>query len=102
MPTAAKTDFRVDALVETRTKIMARSGQIRILKEEYHFLFIDELIERHPSRWLCKEAKFKAREARGVRRTSSTPQRQRAEAQRRSWTIYEAIVTASRPIAPAR
>jgi hypothetical protein len=34
---------------------------------------------------------FKAREARGVRRTSCTPQRQRAEAQRRNWTIQEAI-----------
>jgi hypothetical protein len=44
-----------------------------------------------PDRWLRKEAKFKAREVRGVRRTSCTPQRQRAEAQRRNWTIYEAI-----------
>jgi hypothetical protein len=69
MPTAAKTDFKVEAPAETRTKIMARSGQIRMLKEEYHCLFIDELIERHPNRWLCKEAKFKAREACGVRRT---------------------------------
>jgi hypothetical protein len=54
-------------------------------------LQFDELAESHPNRWLCKEAKFKAREARGVRRTSSTPQRQRAEAQRRNWTIYKAI-----------
>jgi hypothetical protein len=45
-----------------------------------------------PNRWLCKEAKFKARESRGVRRTSSTPQRQRDDAQRRNWTIYEAII----------
>jgi len=30
MPTAAKTDFRVDAPVEARTKIMARSGQSRM------------------------------------------------------------------------
>jgi len=54
----------------------------------------DELVKSHPNRWLCKEAKFKAREARGVRRTCSTPQRQRAEAQRRNWTIYEAIKNA--------
>jgi hypothetical protein len=52
---------------------------------------LDERIERHPHRWLCKEAKFKAREARGVRRTLCTPQRQRAEAQRRNWPLYEAI-----------
>jgi hypothetical protein len=69
MPTAATADFRGQAAVENRMKIMARSGQIRMLKEEYHCLFIDELIERHPNRWLCKEAKFKAREACGVRRT---------------------------------
>ncbi len=54
-------------------------------------LKIDELVEPHPHRWLCKEAKFKAREERGVRRTSGAPQRQRAEAQRRNWAIYEAI-----------
>jgi hypothetical protein len=36
---------------------------------------MDELEERHPNRWLCKEAKFKVRD----------------EAQRRNWTIYEAI-----------
>ena len=54
-------------------------------------LSLDELVTRHPNRWLCKEAKFKARESRGVRRTCSTPQRQRDEAQRRNWTIYEAI-----------
>jgi hypothetical protein len=53
---------------------------------------IDEPGESYPHRWLCKEAKFKAREARGVRRTSCTPQRQRAEAQRRNWPIYEAIM----------
>jgi hypothetical protein len=34
----------------------------------------DELVKNHPNRWLCKEPKFKAREA-----------------QRRNWTIYEAI-----------
>jgi hypothetical protein len=81
---------------------MASSDQSRMLKEEYHCSFIDELVKSHPNRWLCKEAKFKAREARGVRRTYSAPQRQRDEAQRRDWTIYEAIFTASRPKAPAR
>jgi N-acetylmuramoyl-L-alanine amidase len=53
---------------------------------------VDEILRSHPNRWLCKEAKFKARESRGVRRTSSTPQRPRDEAQRRNWTIYEAIL----------
>jgi hypothetical protein len=53
---------------------------------------IDEPGESHPNRWLCKEAKFKARDARGVRRTSGTPQRQRAEAQRRNRPICEAIM----------
>jgi hypothetical protein len=56
MPTAAKTDFRGQAPVETRTKIMARSDQIRMLKEEYHGLFIDELIERHPKPSLLRPA----------------------------------------------
>jgi hypothetical protein len=85
----------------------------------------NELVKNHPNRWLCKEAKFKARaltttrragcldfrppaenpkarqclqryvcqskQSREVRRTLCTPQRQRAEAQRRNWTIYEAI-----------
>jgi hypothetical protein len=51
----------------------------------------NEIAKNHPNRWLCKEAKFKARASRGVRRTLCTPQRQRAEAQRRNWTIYEAI-----------
>jgi hypothetical protein len=53
---------------------------------------VDDFEKSHPNRWLCKEAKFKARESRGVRRTKSTPQRQRDEAQRRNWTIYEAII----------
>jgi hypothetical protein len=53
---------------------------------------VDDFVKSHPNRWLCKEAKFKARESRGVRRTSCTPQRQRDEAQRRNWTIYEAII----------
>jgi len=52
---------------------------------------IDEPVRSHPNRWLCKEAKFKARVERGVRRASSAPQRQRAEAQCRNWAIYEAI-----------
>jgi membrane-bound lytic murein transglycosylase D len=52
---------------------------------------IDELAERHPYRWLCKEAKFKACDARGVRRASGTPQRQRTEAQRRNWAVHKAI-----------
>src|SRR3972149_7432936 len=39
---------------------------------------VDELVRSHPNRWLCKEATFKAREARGVRRTLCTPQRQSA------------------------
>ena len=51
----------------------------------------DELVKSHPNGWHCKEAKFKAREARGVRRTLCTPQRQRDEAQRRNWTVYKAI-----------
>ena len=60
-------------------------------------LSFDILVTRHPNRWLCKEAKFKARESRGVRRTSSTPQRQSAAGGKRNppqaenWTIYEAI-----------
>jgi hypothetical protein len=87
--------------------------------------FFSELASRHPNRWPCKEAEFKARaltttrraggldfrppaektkarpclqryvceskQPRGVRRTLCTPQRQRAEAQRRNWSIYEAI-----------
>jgi hypothetical protein len=53
---------------------------------------VDDFVKSHPNRWLCKEAKFKARESRGVRRTLRTPQRQRDEAQRRNWTIYEAII----------
>jgi hypothetical protein len=60
------------------------------------------LVFQHPAekdRWLCKEAKFKAREARGVRRTSCTPQRQRAEAQRRNWPLYKAISFARLPAA---
>ena len=57
----------------------------------YRCLKIGELVRSHPNRWLCKEAKFKARESHGVRRTYSTPQRQRDEAQRRNWPIYEAI-----------
>src|SRR3990172_918717 len=63
-------------------------------------LNLDELVKSHSNRWLCKEAKFKARESRGVRRTYSTPQRQRDEAQRRNWPIYEAITIHS-PAAPA-
>jgi hypothetical protein len=35
---------------------------------------------------------MKARESRVARRTGSTPQRQRDEAQRRDWTIYEVII----------
>jgi hypothetical protein len=64
---------------------MADQITSRMLKEEYYCPFIDELVESHPNRWLCKEAKFKARESRGVRRTLCTPQRQRDEAQRRNW-----------------
>jgi hypothetical protein len=52
---------------------------------------MDKSAKSHSYRWLCKEAKFKARESRGVRRTDSTPQRQRDEAQRRNWAIYKAI-----------
>jgi hypothetical protein len=61
--------------------------------------YSDEPIERHPNRWLGKKPKFKARESRGVRLTSCTPQRQRAEAQRRNWTIYEAIDIVSQTLA---
>jgi hypothetical protein len=52
---------------------------------------MDKPARSHLDRWLCKEAKFKARKSRGVRRTDSTPQRQRDEAQRRNWAIYKAI-----------
>ena len=37
-------------------------------------------------RYVCE-----SKQSRGVRRTSSTPQRQRDEAQHRNWTIYEAF-----------
>ena len=43
-------------------------------------LRFDEIVKCRPNRWLCKEAKFKARESRGVRSTSSTRQGQRDEA----------------------
>jgi hypothetical protein len=95
--------------------------------------YSDEPIERHPNRWLSKEAKFKAcvltttrraggldfrpaaektkarqclqryvcesKHPRGVKRTSCTPQRQRDGAQRRNWTIYEAIDIVSQTVA---
>jgi hypothetical protein len=51
----------------------------------------DGLVKPHHNRWLRKKPKFKARKSRGVRRTCSTPQRQRDEAQRRNWAFYEAI-----------
>jgi len=38
-----------------------------------------------------KSSNFKARESRVTRRTCRTPQRQRDEAQRRSWTFYEVV-----------
>jgi hypothetical protein len=50
-----------------------------------------EIVKSHHNRWLRKKPKFKARESRGVRRTGSTPQRQRDEAQRGNWAFYEAI-----------
>jgi hypothetical protein len=50
---------------------------------------LDGLAKSHPLRWLRKKAKVKARESRGARRTYSTPQRQRDEAQRRDWPFYE-------------
>jgi hypothetical protein len=43
-------------------------------------------------RWLCKKTKIKARKSRDARRTSGTPQRQRDEAQPRSWAFYETIM----------
>ncbi|TFG41014.1 MAG: hypothetical protein E4H48_06715, partial [Syntrophobacterales bacterium] len=70
--------------------LQRRTGLNRIEAGSMH-MKIDEPVRSHPNRWLCKEAKFKARVERGLRRTSSTPQRQRAEAQRRNWAIYEAI-----------
>jgi hypothetical protein len=45
------------------------------------------LVKSHPNRWLCKEAMFKAHEARGVRRTSCTPQRQSAAGGKRNAEI---------------
>jgi hypothetical protein len=71
-------------------------GRIAFCEINFFFLFlrpekIYELVECHQDRWLCKEIKFKAREFRGARRTDSTPQRQRDEAQRRNWAIYEAV-----------
>jgi hypothetical protein len=73
---------------------MKRGGRpasplLRIKKD--YVLKIDGLVKSHHNRWLCKKPKFKARESRGVRRTCSTPQRQRDEAQRRNWAFYEAI-----------
>ena len=52
---------------------------------------IDELVQSHPLGRLCKKAKVKARESRGARRTDSTPQRQRDEAQRRDWPSCEVV-----------
>jgi membrane-bound lytic murein transglycosylase D len=54
-------------------------------------LKMDELARNHSNRWLYKEARFKARAARVVSPTSGRPQRPRVDAQRRNWTIYEAI-----------
>jgi general secretion pathway protein I len=51
----------------------------------------DGLVISTPHRWLRKKLKFKARESRVARRTHSTPQRPRDEAQRRNWVFYEAI-----------
>jgi hypothetical protein len=45
----------------------------------------DELVKRDPFRRLRKKAKVQARESRAARRTGSTPQRPRDEAQRRDW-----------------
>jgi hypothetical protein len=65
-----------------------------MIKNDATRLF-DELVKSHPDRWLRKEAKIKAHESRVARRTYRTPQRQRDEAQRRDWTIYEAIIVKS-------
>jgi hypothetical protein len=53
---------------------------------------IDGLAKNHLLRWLRKRAKVKAREFRVARRTGSTLQRPRDEAQRRDWPSYEAII----------
>jgi glycosyltransferase involved in cell wall biosynthesis/peptidoglycan/xylan/chitin deacetylase (PgdA/CDA1 family) len=58
----------------------------------------DELVKSHPFRWLCKKDKVKARESRGARRTCSTPQRQRDEAQRRDWPFYEDMRNAAKAL----
>ena len=58
----------------------------------------DDLIKGHPFRWLCKKDKVKAHESRGARRTCSTPQRQRDEAQRRDWPFYEDIRNAAKDL----
>jgi hypothetical protein len=51
----------------------------------------DELVKRDPFRRLRKKAKVQARESRAARRTGSTPQRPRDEAQRRDWTFFEVV-----------
>jgi len=58
----------------------------------YAGIALDGLVKSHPLGRLCKKAKVKARESRGARRTDSTPQRQRDEAQRRDWPFYAAIM----------
>jgi hypothetical protein len=54
--------------------------------------FVDGLAKSHRFRRLRKKPKVKARESRVARRTSSTPQRQRDEAQRRDWVFYEVVI----------
>lgn len=49
------------------------------------------LVKSHPYRRLCRRDKVKARESRGPRRTGSTPQRRRDEAQRGDWPSYEVV-----------
>ncbi|HSO59677.1 MAG TPA: lytic transglycosylase domain-containing protein, partial [Desulfobacterales bacterium] len=67
---------------------LQRRTDLNRLEADSMHMKIDEPERSHPNRWLCKEATFKAR---GVRGTSSTPQRQGDEAQRRNRAIYEAI-----------
>jgi len=45
---------------------------------------VDDFIKSHPNRWLCKEAKFKARPPEADR-SDNPPQAE-------NWTIYEAII----------
>jgi hypothetical protein len=63
----------------------ARQTTARGIAEE------DGLVKSRFTDDFVKSSKFKARESRVMRRTYRTPQWQRDEAQRRSWTFCEVV-----------